>query len=171
MSFALPISNGSRHAKGFLAHQAALLRLAIEECQLERHLQVMATFPSGCCRPTSQLLAKYLVTEAKIPMVSFVSGQRTHSGGGKGWESHVWVTAGGHIVDITADQYPEVSETVLVTDDPSWHDTFTTQRQLPYGEMMTFPGRPESRAFERMYKTIARHLRRNGHIRRSRGLF
>ena len=165
MSVASILNSSTRFGTGFLAHQAALVRLSVEECQLERHLQVMGTFPSGCCRPTSQLLATYLVTEAKVPMVSFVSGQRAHSSGRKGWESHVWVSAGGHIIDITADQYPEVSEPVLVTDDPSWHDTFTQQRQLSYGEMMSFSGRSEAKAFDRMYKAMVKHLQRRAQRR------
>jgi hypothetical protein len=36
--------------------------------------------------------------------------------------SHAWIERGGLIVDITADQFADISERVIVTTDATWHD-------------------------------------------------
>lgn len=36
-------------------------------------------------------------------------------------QSHAWLEQGGLIVDITADQFPEVEDVVIVTYDSDWH--------------------------------------------------
>ena len=40
---------------------------------------------------------------------------------GKKQRSHAWLGRGTLVIDITADQFPDVSESVIVTLDSPWH--------------------------------------------------
>jgi hypothetical protein len=47
-----------------------------------------------------------------------------------GWRegySHAWIEADGVIVDITADQFQDISERVIVTTCSPWHGSFTRE--------------------------------------------
>lgn len=140
-----------------LSQVALAFRKAIEASNLRRHARVMRRFPTGCCKHSSQLLARYLVTELHLPLVTFVHGER--GGGDKGdpWQSHVWLRVNDHMVDITADQYPEVDAPILVHAGEGWHSSWDRQRQLTYGEMMSFD-RWEGLRFSRMYKRVLRTM-------------
>jgi len=47
--------------------------------------------------------------------------------GMRGEQSHAWLECGDLIVDITADQFPEIKEKILVTTDRYWHKIFKGQ--------------------------------------------
>jgi hypothetical protein len=51
-------------------------------------------------------------------------------GSAPGTESRAWLEQRGVIVDITADQFLEISEPVIVTTNRSWHDRFGDVKQL-----------------------------------------
>lgn len=38
--------------------------------------------------------------------------------------SHAWLERGSWIVDITADQFPDVTESVIVTQDRDWYNRY-----------------------------------------------
>ncbi|MFT4571453.1 MAG: hypothetical protein ACI8TX_000062 [Hyphomicrobiaceae bacterium] len=138
---------------------ALAVRRAIERAPLGRYDGLMHGFPRSCCKVSSQLLARYLAVNARIPLVGFVSGRRhgaPYADGG--WQAHVWVEAGGMVVDITADQYDEVRVSVIATPDSAWHDTFQTQARIPYGEMMQMDA-AYTRRFERMYAEVLERMR------------
>lgn len=147
-----------------LAVVALEFRRAIERSNLRRHARVMSRFPVGCCKHSSQLLARYLVTELHTPLVTFVHGERGGNGNGDAWQSHVWLRVSDHTVDITADQYHEVDAPVVVSANGGWHSSWGQQRQLTYGEMMSFTFWEGSR-FDRMYRTV---LRTMNHVPRPR---
>ena len=42
-------------------------------------------------------------------------------------QSHAWLEVGGFLIDITADQFCDRHEPVIVTLDRSWHDQFQSQ--------------------------------------------
>lgn len=44
-------------------------------------------------------------------------------------KSHGWPERCGVIVDITADQFSDKTETVIVTDDPTWHRSFMDRKR------------------------------------------
>ncbi|MGO7360229.1 hypothetical protein ACCS66_37055 [Rhizobium ruizarguesonis] len=46
------------------------------------------------------------------------------AGEGDDWHSHAWLQQDGAIIDITADQFPEIDQAVIVATDSSWHDEF-----------------------------------------------
>lgn len=142
-------------------HELAVLALdfrrAIEKAKLKRHAKVMARFPLGCCKHSSQLLARYLVTELHVPLVTFVYGERGGGGNGDPWQSHVWLSVNEHTLDITADQYPEVDAPVVVSTGGGWHAGWQRQRRLTYGEMMRFDFW-EGLRFRRMYNSVLRSM-------------
>lgn len=41
--------------------------------------------------------------------------------------SHAWLQQGEIIIDITADQFPEVDHAVIVTATPTWHGGFASE--------------------------------------------
>lgn len=138
---------------------ALAIRRAIERAPLGRYDGLMHGFPRSCCKLSSQLLARYLAMNARIPLVGFVSGRRhgpPYADGG--WQAHVWVEAGGMVVDITADQYDEVTVPVIASADSVWHGTFQTQARIPYGEMMQMDS-AYARRFERMYAEVLERVR------------
>lgn len=126
----------------------------------------MARFPHDCCLPASQLLAQYLVTELRMPMVTFVRGEREHPEQTDRWQSHMWLRTLDYFIDITADQYPEVQDPVMVMADSEWHATFLYQVELPYGEVMYF-NRAGQWRFNRAYRDVLRTLPRVQRIRSS----
>jgi len=140
-----------------LALVALEFRRAIERSNLRRHARVMSRFPVGCCKQGSQLLARFLVTELKVPLVTFVHAERGGTGGGY-WQSHVWLSVNQHYIDITADQYPEIESPVVVSASDGWHTSWERKHHLTYGEMMNFD-RWEALRFDRMYRAVFRALR------------
>ena len=140
-----------------LAVIALEFRRAIEKSKLKRHAKVMGRFPIGCCKQASQLLARYLVTELHVPLVTFVHGERGGNGNGDPLQSHVWLSVNEHTLDITADQYPEIDSPVVVSVGSGWHSTWHRQRRLTYGEMMTFDFWDRLR-FRRMYGAVLRGM-------------
>jgi len=135
-------------------------RRAIEKSSVRRHSKSMARFPIGCCKHSCQLLARYLVTELHTPLVTFVYGERRGGGDGNPWQSHVWLRVAEHTLDITADQYAEVDTPVVVSVGGGWHSLWQRQRQLTYGEMMSFSFW-EGLRFRRMYHTVLKAVHRN----------
>jgi hypothetical protein len=79
-------------------------------------------FPAGCCGDASELLAAHL-TELGHGPFTYVFGLRGEVASGT-HTSHAWLTLGELVVDITADQFPEVANPVIVTTDSAWHRTF-----------------------------------------------
>lgn len=75
-------------------------------------------FPYGCCGDASNLLAK-LLRENDIEF-EYVWGMR-------GEQSHAWLECDDLIIDITADQFPDIKEKIIVTNDKSWHNNFKGQ--------------------------------------------
>lgn len=49
--------------------------------------------------------------------------------GWRGRSSHAWLRQGNVIVDVTADQFPDMDQPVIVTTDDGWHRQFDRQPQ------------------------------------------
>ncbi|MFW2503471.1 transglutaminase domain-containing protein [Clostridium diolis] len=77
-------------------------------------------YPRGCCGDVSNLLAKFLRDNGIE--CEYVWGMM-------GRQSHAWLECDALIVDITADQFPEIKEQILITADKSWHKKFKRQRR------------------------------------------
>ena len=74
-------------------------------------------FPKGCCGSASEVLACWLPRQGEDDWYEYVHGWRND-------ESHAWLEYKGLIIDITADQFPEITEKVIVTTDRSFYDQF-----------------------------------------------
>lgn len=79
-------------------------------------LASLRDFPRGACADASLLLAKYLQVN-KCGSSLFVLGKR-HG------QRHAWLQLEQFIIDITADQFDDKDEGVIVTKESSWHSSF-----------------------------------------------
>lgn len=84
-------------------------------------LITLDNFPGGSCGDASLLLATYL-EELGYGIFDYVCGA-------KNGHSHAWLEKNGLIVDITADQFPEIKQTVFVGYEYRWHDEFDENRE------------------------------------------
>lgn len=96
---------------------ATEFRLAIEKCKSIRTPAFsFENFPRGCCGQACHLLAKYLEQNG-CGRFNYILGNRQGS-------SHAWLEQGKVIVDITADQFNDNNQPVIVTVEHNWHDQF-----------------------------------------------
>jgi len=95
---------------------ATLFRSAILKCDPKSLPITLQGYPGGACGDAVLLLAKYL-QENNFGQFNYMLGQREG-------RSHAWLQKNGVIVDITADQFIDQSNTVIVTKDNSWHSSF-----------------------------------------------
>lgn len=101
---------------------ATRFRRAIESLNLTERGSLLNPFPRGACGETTSLLGTYL-RENGCGSFAYVCGQRP-SPGDHHTETHAWLRRTDLIVDITADQFPEVDEPVIVTRHSPWHEGF-----------------------------------------------
>ena len=103
---------------------ASAFRAAIEGADRSALVFPFDQFPDGCCGDTAQMLGHFLIAH-DIRDVRYMSGERGQPG--NDWKSHAWLRVDGFIVDITADQFPEMDEPVIVAANSPWHGTFTVK--------------------------------------------
>lgn len=97
------------------------LRKAIEKCDKNLLPDSFISFPKGSGKDTSLLLAQYL-KEKGFGGFYYVLGKR------KG-KFHNWLCKGDVIVDITADQFEDNEQKVMVMKNSEWHLTFKSEIQ------------------------------------------
>jgi len=101
-------------------------RNAIDESLQElSFLVTFQSFPRGACGDAADILGRFLNERGEGPF-EYVSGWR-------GKQSHAWLEGHGLIVDITADQFPDVSDPAIVTTDMSWHSQFIVEHRRTPG--------------------------------------
>lgn len=76
-------------------------------------------FPRGCCGDTSNLFAKYLSKKGIDALYVWGINQNDYS--------HAWLEYRGVIIDLTADQFPEIHDKVIVSKESDWYKQFTMQ--------------------------------------------
>ncbi len=92
------------------------LRKAIEKCDKNQIPNSFESFPKDCCRDAHLILSKYLI-EKGLGEFDLILGMR--------WKkSHAWLLQNKIILDITADQFDDQKEKVIVTTNSKWHDAF-----------------------------------------------
>lgn len=106
---------------------ARSVRRAIEMCNPTE--LPWPTFPRGACGDTSLILGQVL-HDAGIKGFEYVCGNK-YSDDGARCSSHAWLKNGELIVDITADQFPAVRESVIVTNRSEWHQQWIQDRPTP----------------------------------------
>lgn len=85
----------------------------------------LRNFPMQSCDVASLLLAYYL-RDLGFTDIERICGLRNG-------ETHVWLESGGCIIDITADQFPEIGAPITVVEakEQSWHSLFVVQSRVP----------------------------------------
>ena len=78
-----------------------------------------SSFPRGACGDAVPLLGTYLI-ENGLGDFQYVLGDYGSRKNGT-WSSHAWLQAGNLVVDITADQFADVSDKVIVSANSDWH--------------------------------------------------
>jgi hypothetical protein len=101
-------------------------------------------FPHNYCNGASDVLGLYLINDLKIGPVEIVAnGARPRSvlddDGYPIEDAHLWLEVDGYIVDITADQFDDRVETVIVTTDRTWHDQFKGQARFGQADIIGCP--------------------------------
>lgn len=99
-----------------IAALAGAFRAALESADRSRLPVTLQAFPQGACGDAALLLAKFLEQHGHGGF-DYMLGWRD------GW-SHAWLQRGQLVVDITADQFDEVGEPVIVCDGSPWHAAF-----------------------------------------------
>lgn len=101
--------------------------------------QMFYRFPHGACLTSTIVLAQYLLRFDDKNAFSIVRGWNQNT-------SHAWLEYNEYIIDITADQFPEIDEPVYITADKKFHSQFRYQREtvkfseyaLTYDERVLF---------------------------------
>lgn len=78
-------------------------------------LPILARFPAGACGAASELLGQYLI-DSGLGHWRYRMGFQCDS-----LAAHAWLERDGLTLDITADQFRDVAEPVVVTAIPAWH--------------------------------------------------
>jgi hypothetical protein len=113
----------------------------------------MANFPRNSCDHASALLGRYL-QEHGFDVVYINNGCRD----GNSWKnSHAWLEIGDMIIDITADQFSDQTERVIVTTDHTWHSAFYGQRRQPVNNQLSLIDSLKP-AYEQAYGEIKKAL-------------
>lgn len=94
-------------------------RNAIFACASEA-IPLLSGFPRNRCDHASRLLSLFL-TDRRLGRFDEITG--VHRTG----ERHVWLQNQDLIVDITADQFSEVSEKIIVTTKSPWHEMLAVE--------------------------------------------
>lgn len=142
----------SRRVEDRILTLATEFRDLIERCDKHDLLPTMHSFPRGCCGDASILLARYLADHGE-PGFLYVCGERRKQEGGYG--SHGWLQRDRLIVDITADQFGEIDQHVIVTDRSAWHDALHCSRHHLADYRDRLRGDPRDLAqFDRTYTRI-----------------
>ena len=102
-------------------------RNAIEAVSKSFISESLKGFPEGACGDTTLLLGTYL-QETGYGTFDYMLGRRFN---GDQWHTHAWLGGHGLIIDITADQFEEMVDTVVVTSQSDWHETFEAEIRHP----------------------------------------
>ncbi|HEX6367580.1 MAG TPA: hypothetical protein VF006_01530 [Longimicrobium sp.] len=134
-----------------IRQHAAAFRRALEAVAPGSCASALRQFPLGSCGDVTDLLGTYL-GEKGAGEFDYILGEKRRPEKRGGYLSHAWLERDGLIVDITADQFPEVSEPVIVTSASPWHRSFSTRRLRP-ADFRT-GGSPEMHLLKEAYARI-----------------
>jgi hypothetical protein len=121
----LPLMSNVRrqvHNLATLRDLALNVRAAILIVPVNERPPVFQTFPRGSCGWASLLLGAILV-DNQINGFVYVFGERESE-----WPnqtaSHAWLSRDSLVIDITAGQFADAPEPVLVANNSGWHEKF-----------------------------------------------
>lgn len=97
-------------------------RRALENCPKNLLPISFERFPIGSCGDATLLLGKYLQKKGFGDFDYILGESGTHSD--DTWHSHAWLQKGELIIDITADQFADFEQPVIVTINSPWHKKY-----------------------------------------------
>jgi hypothetical protein len=104
-----------------IREMAVRFREAIQKCDMSELPISLANFPTGSCADASMLFGTYL-KENGITGFILIKGKR---GEGNSLETHYWLEKGDILVDITADQFEDINEEIIIADtNYRWYGAF-----------------------------------------------
>lgn len=106
-----------------IAEIAFAVRSAIEACKPDE--LPWRAFPKGACGDTCLILGQVLHDEG-FQGAEYICGNKYRSDGKP--YSHAWLRYEGMIIDITADQFPDVGAKVIVSSESEWHKQWDEDR-------------------------------------------
>jgi hypothetical protein len=129
----VPSATGKKYRSVGLEHEkitqlralALKFRAGIEQCDRRSLPVTFEDFPRGACGDASLLLGKYLHAEG-FGIFQYVCGIRRRS---HQKHEHAWLRQGEVIIDITANQFPEIDQPIIVTTDHTWHSAFEVRNE------------------------------------------
>ena len=101
---------------------AAHIRGAIESFPEEIRPFGLSCFPKGACGDATLLLGTFLIDQGEEPF-DYMQGRKGENKLTTDWSYHTWLQRGSLVIDITADQFPEISEKIIVSENSEWHDS------------------------------------------------
>lgn len=105
---------------------ATKFRNAIESLPIDKKLDGLKKFPNAACGDATYLLGAYL-KDLGIEGFRYVCGKKG-SHANNTWFTHAWLQKESLIIDITADQFADVSTAVIVSKSSAWHASFKTEK-------------------------------------------
>jgi len=146
---------------------AVQFREAIQNCDMTELPLSLAEFPIGSCADASILLGTYFKDNGINGFV-LIKGIR---GEGNSLETHYWLEKGNMIVDITADQFQEINEEIVITESSSdWYNTFDRYVQQEADHRMIAAGDVRAQleaVYEYVLKSADKHDRQQSQSSRS----
>jgi hypothetical protein len=109
----------------FIHTLAMRMRRALDALPKTRRPKLMANFPADCCGDSSLLLGAYFI-DNQVWGFEWIPAERGSIAAGN-WTSHVWLARGSLIVDITADQFADAPQAVVVSHSSPWHAGFASE--------------------------------------------
>jgi hypothetical protein len=117
--------------------------------------QFWSQFPRGACGDASLILGAVLDDSAHTGF-EYICGVVDNSDGTS--PSHAWLQRGDLIVDITADQFPDVADSVIVSTDSWWHRKWRVSQRSP-GDLKKYPIEQVAELY-RLYGAVLKKLPR-----------
>lgn len=131
-----------------IKHLAGRFRKAIEACDQAHLPSTFLDFPAGACGDATLLLGKYLEQNG--------FGHFDYVFGAQAGKTHAWLQKADLFVDITADQFADNNQRVIVEYGSAWHGLF--QEELSYVADFENYGDVMRDEFRAMYARIAARL-------------
>lgn len=106
---------------------ASNFRNAFDKIDLSDAPGILSKFPNGCCNWTARLLGHFFQYD-KNQFVKEIDARRNKNGC---YQSHSWLLIHNTIIDITADQFKDCNEKVIVSENSTWHKEWEVLQEHP----------------------------------------
>jgi hypothetical protein len=132
---------------------AEKFRLAIEQCDKKILPLTFRYFPKGSCGDTCLILGQYL-KDSNLGVLKYILGKTYKDN--QNYSTHAWLKQSQVIVDITADQFNNVQQKVIVTTNSNWHKKFHIQSET-IADLETYDSHTQAELLDCYYK-IKRYI-------------